>query len=319
MRKKRLFPLLLIMFFVALLTNNVNAQETTKGENIVISGRVNYSNGEPLVGATIRIAGTKLGTSVDETGHYELHVKRSNHMQVICSFIGCKSVTENVGKDGSVPLIIMSDDDSHTTAEVVVTGYQQIDKRNLTSSVTSLNMNQIDRPGISSLDKMLQGRIPDLVVTSSSSEVNAVPKIRIRGTSTLIGNREPLWVVDGIIVSDPVNLSADVINDPDYVNRIGNAISGINPQDIDRIDVLKDAAATALYGTRAANGVIVVTTKKGRAGKPVISYNFNGTYRRRPRYTDRKIDLMNSQERTDISKYLVNTHYSYHNDMTYIG
>lgn len=224
MRKKRLFPLLLIMFFVALLTNNVNAQERTKEENIVISGRVNYSNGEPLVGATIRIVGTKLGTSVDETGHYELHVKRSNHMQVICSFIGCKSVTENVGKDGSVPLIIMSDDDSHTTAEVVVTGYQQIDKRNLTSSVTSLNMNQIDRPGISSLDKMLQGRIPDLVVTSSSSEVNAVPKIRIRGTSTLIGNREPLWVVDGIIVSDPVNLSADVINDPDYVNRIGSSL-----------------------------------------------------------------------------------------------
>ncbi|WP_237072205.1 SusC/RagA family TonB-linked outer membrane protein [Prevotella herbatica] len=319
MGKKRLFQLLLIMFFIALVTDNINAQETTKGENIVISGKVNYSNGEPLIGATIRIVGTKIGTSVDENGHYELHVKRSNHMQVICSFIGCKSVTENVRKDGTVQLIVMNDDDTHTTEEVVVTGYQQIDKRNLTSSVTSVNMNQIDRPGVSSLDKMLQGRIPDLVVTNSSSEVNAVPKIRIRGTSTLIGNREPLWVVDGIIVSDPVNLSADVINDPDYVNRIGNAISGINPQDIDRIDVLKDAAATALYGTRAANGVIVVTTKKGRAGKPVISYNFNGTYRRRPRYSDRKINLMNSQERTDISKYLVGMHYSYPNDMTYIG
>ena len=319
MGKKRLFQLLLIMFFVALVTNNINAQETTKGENIVISGKVNFSNGEPLVGATIRLVGTKIGTSVDENGYYELHVKRSSHMQVVCSFIGCKSVTENVRKDGTVQLIVMNDDDTHTTEEVVVTGYQQIDKRNLTSSVTSVNMNQIDRPGISSLDKMLQGRIPDLVVTNSSSEVNAVPKIRIRGTSTLIGNREPLWVVDGIIVSDPVNLSADVINDPDYVNRIGNAISGINPQDIDRIDVLKDAAATALYGTRAANGVIVVTTKKGRAGKPVISYNFNGTYRRRPRYSDRKINLMNSQERTDISKYLVGMHYSYPNDMTYIG
>ena len=319
MGKKRLFQLLLIMFFAALVTNNINAQETTKGENIVISGKVNFSNGEPLVGATIRLVGTKIGTSVDENGYYELHVKRSSHMQVVCSFIGCKSVTENVRKDGTVQLIVMNDDDTHTTEEVVVTGYQQIDKRNLTSSVTSVNMNQIDRPGISSLDKMLQGRIPDLVVTNSSSEVNAVPKIRIRGTSTLIGNREPLWVVDGIIVSDPVNLSADVINDPDYVNRIGNAISGINPQDIDRIDVLKDAAATALYGTRAANGVIVVTTKKGRAGKPVISYNFNGTYRRRPRYSDRKINLMNSQERTDISKYLVGMHYSYPNDMTYIG
>lgn len=319
MGKKRSFSLLLVIFFTILKVGNVYAQEQNEEESILIRGKVNYANGEPLIGATIRLVGTNIGTSVDETGHYELHVRKANHMQVVCSFIGCKSVTENVGKDGSVPLIMMNDDDTQTTAEVVVTGYQQIDKRHLTSSVTSVNMKDIDRPGISSLDKMLQGRIPDLVVTNSSAEVNAVPKIRIRGTSTLIGNREPLWVVDGIIVSDPVNLPADVINDPDYVNRIGNAISGINPQDIDRIDVLKDAAATALYGTRAANGVIEVTTKKGHAGRPIISYNFNGTYRRRPRYTDRKIDLMNSQERTDISKYLVEKHYAYPTDMTYFG
>ena len=102
-------------------------------------------------------------------------------------------------------------------------------------------------------------------------------------------------------------------------NRIGNAISGINPQDIDRIDVLKDAAATALYGTRAANGVIVVTTKKGRAGKPVISYSFTGTLRQRPRYTDSKIDLMNSKERTQVSRELANMHYSFPSDMSYVG
>lgn len=118
-------------------------------------------------------------------------------------------------------------------------------------------------------------------------------------------------MVDGIIVNDPVNLTSDVINDPDYVNRIGNAISGINPQDIERIDVLKDAAATALYGTRAANGVIVVTTKKGRAGRPVISYNFTGTVRHRPRYSDRKIDLMNAKERTQVSRDLAAMHYTF--------
>ena len=82
----------------------------------------------------------------------------------------------------------------------------------------------------------------------------------------MIGNREPLWVVDGIVVSDPVEIAPEELNDPDYVNRIGNAISGINPQDIERIDVLKDAAATAIYGTKAANGVIVVTTKRGFEG-----------------------------------------------------
>lgn len=116
---------------------------------------------------------------------------------------------------------------------------------------------------MSSIDQMLEGRVPDLVVSSNSAEVGVAPKIRIRGTSTIIGNREPLWVVDGIVVTDPVPISPEELNDPDYVNRIGNAIAGLNPQDIQRIDVLKDAAATAIYGTKAANGVIVVTTKRG--------------------------------------------------------
>ena len=100
-------------------------------------------------------------------------------------------------------------------------------------------MDDIQKPGITNLNQMLEGKIPDMVVTSNSGEINATPRLRIRGTSTIIGNREPLWVVDGIIVNDPVNLSPDVLNDPDYVNRIGNAISGLNPQDIERLDVLK--------------------------------------------------------------------------------
>ena len=161
---------------------------------------------------------------------------------------------------------------------------------------------------------MLEGKIPDMVVTSNSGEINATPRLRIRGTSTIIGNREPLWVVDGIIVNDPVNLSPDVLNDPDYVNRIGNAISGLNPQDIERLDVLKDAAATALYGIRAANGVIVVTTKRGHVGKPVISCSVTGTFRRHPRYTDDKINLMNSKERIQFSQQLVANHYIYPNN-----
>lgn len=136
-----------------------------------------------------------------------------------------------------------------------------------------------------------------MIVMSNSGEVGVVPKIRIRGTSTLIGNREPLWVVDGIIVQDPVQVSPEELNNPDYINRIGNAIAGLNPQDIERLDILKDAAATALYGAKAANGVIVVTTKKGHVGAPIVNYNMTTTFRQRPRYTDRKINLMNSRER----------------------
>jgi TonB-dependent Receptor Plug Domain. len=126
-------------------------------------------------------------------------------------------------------------------------------------------------------------------------------------------------VLDGIVLTDPVALSPDVLNDPDYVNRIGNAISGINPQDILRIDVLKDAAATALYGTRAANGVIVITTKSGREGKPVLSYSATMTGRRRPYYTDSKINLMNSDERIQFSQFLVDQHYLYPSGMPLVG
>lgn len=164
--------------------------------------------------------------------------------------------------------IVMEEDIYELEAvNVVETGYGTIDRRHLTSSVTSVRAEDILVPGMSSIDQALEGRIPDLVLMSNSGEVGATPKIRVRGTSTILGNREPLWVLDGIVLTDPVDIEPEVLNDPDYINVIGNAIAGINPQDIERIDVLKDASATAIYGTQAANGVIVVTTKRGQIGK----------------------------------------------------
>lgn len=134
-----------------------------------------------------------------------------------------------------------------------------------------------------------------------------------------MGNREPLWVVDGIVVKDPVAISPEELNDPDYVNRIGNAIAGINPQDIERIDVLKDAAATAIYGTKAANGVIVVTTKRGYEGRPQISYTFSANMKLRPHYSDKSVDVMNSKERIQFSRELYRDQYEYPLSMTTVG
>lgn len=299
--------------------STIMQQNVKQSDDQQVTGQVLDEGGQPLPGVTIRIEGTKGGgVASDYNGRFTLPVAKGQSLTLSFSYIGCKTQTMTLTA-GQHDVVVIMEDDKATLQEIVVTGYQQIDRRNLTSSVTSRKMEDIARAGMSSVDKMLQGRVPDLVISNVSGEVNATPKIRIRGVSTLIGNREPLWVVDGIIVNDPVNLTSDVINDPDYVNRIGNAISGINPQDIDRIDVLKDAAATALYGTRAANGVIVVTTKKGRAGKPIISYNFTGTLRRRPRYSDRKIDLMNSKERTQVSRELAAMHYTYPSNMSYVG
>lgn len=135
----------------------------------------------------------------------------------------------------------------------------------------------------------------------------------------MIGNQEPLWVVDGIVQSDPVNVDPAQLNDLDFVNLLGNAISGLNPEDIERIDVLKDAAATAIYGTRAANGVIVITTKKGKVGKPTVSYAFTGTFSRRPYYSDKTVNLMNSKERVEASRELFERQIGYNNVTNFVG
>jgi TonB-linked SusC/RagA family outer membrane protein len=188
---------------------------------------------------------------------------------------------------------------------VVYNGYQKIKQKYLTGSVTSLRMDSILQPGLNTVDKMLEGRVPGLTYMQNSGQAGAAPKLRIRGTSTYLGSREPLWVVDGIVRTNPIPIPAERINDPDFVNLLGNAISGLNPYDIEQIDVLKDATAAALYGVRAANGVIVITTKRGKPGPPVVNYNVTGTATRRPRYSDRAIYMMDSRERIDVSREMI--------------
>ena len=282
----------------------------------MLEGVVVSQKGEPIIGAVVRDRDSKAQAVTDIDGKFKI-TAATERLTVNVTYLGMKPASWS-GKADEICLILM-EDDAQQMQEVVVTGYQQLDRRHLTSSVTSKDMEDLKIAGVADISKMLEGQIPDLVAMAPSGEINATNRIRIRGTSTLVGNREPLWVVDGIILTDPVDLSSDVLNDPDYVNRIGNAIAGINPQDIKRIDVLKDAAATALYGTRAANGVIVVTTKSGREGKPVVSYNAQFTVRKRPYYTDDKINLMNSAERIQFSQYLTEQHYIFPSGMPKVG
>ena len=233
------------------------------------------------------------------------------------SFVGMQTTSVKYAGQKEIDVILY--EDQKELDEVVVTGYQVLDKRTQTSAITTVKAEDIMIPGVTSIDQMLEGRIPEMTFMLNSGEVGATPRLRVRGTSTLLGNREPLWVLDGIVMTDPVDVDPDDLNNPDYLNIIGNAIAGINPQDIERIDVLKDASATALYGTRAANGVIVVTTKKGRIGKPVLSYSHSSKITRRPRYTDRNINLMNSQERVRFGKELADQHYIFPTQMPMVG
>lgn len=286
-------------------------------DEIRLYGVVRDKTGVVLPGVAVLIKGTTTGVSTDIEGKFVMVLPKMQGITLVFSCVGMEK--KEVLYTGQKNIEVTMTESVTEMNEVVVTGYQVIDKRKLTSAVSSVRAEDIIHPGLFSIDQALEGRIPDMILMTNSGEVGIVPKIRIRGTSTLIGNREPLWVLDGIVLTDPVPVNPYELNDPDYINRIGNAIAGINPQDIDRIDVLKDASATALYGAKAANGVIVITTKKGYLGKPIVSYNLSTSVKRRPHYSDRKINLMDSKERIAFSRDLVNSRYIFPTDINMVG
>lgn len=287
----------------------------------VVTGVVTDDEGQPVEGANVVLRGQRsVGTTTDASGRYRLQVPDGVKLTIEYSFVGMERKRQNVDAGTkNVTLNVRLVAGNRLGEAVVTNGYETIDPRKNTAAISTVKMEDILMPGMTTIDQALEGKIPDLVVTANSGEAGATARVRVRGTSTLVGNREPLWVLDGFVLTDPVNVSTDQLNDPDYINYVGNAISGINPEDIDKIDVLKDAAATALYGTRASNGVIVVTTKKGRVGTPSIRFSNQTTINQRPRYTDRDVQLMNSQERVQFGKDLCDMHYVFPTYMPLVG
>ena len=288
-----------------------------------VKGIVKDEKGEVLPGVTILVKGTTLGVATDVNGKFTLHMPQRDSVVLLVSFIGYQTETVYVGKNNK-ELDIQLKLDVTEIAEVVITGYGKVDKRLSASATTSIKMDDIRIPNVASVDAMLQGRVPGLMVMTSSGSPNATPRMRIRGSSTIHGNAAPVWVVDGIIQEDPVDLSNDEINnviagtdatlrgqlnDNASFSLLGNAISGLNPSDIETITFLKDASATAIYGTRAANGVIVVTTKKGQVGKPSVNFSSSFGFTARPRYED--YHLMNSKERVGVSREVAESGYLY--------
>lgn len=270
---------------------------------IVITGRVMDMELKPMQGVSVTIKGTSNGTATDQEGEFALSGVDPKALLVF-TYVGYSTIQERI--NGRTRIIVKLEPANQLLDNATVyNGYQKIQRQYLTGSVTSLKMDSIIQPGFATVDKMLEGRVPGLTYMLNSGQAGAAPKLRIRGTSTILGSREPLWVVDGIVRTDPVPIPAERINDPDFVNLLGNAISGLNPHDIDQIDVLKDATAAALYGVRAANGVIVITTKRGKPGPPTVNYNVTGKFTRRPRYSDKEVYMMNSRERVDVSREMI--------------
>ena len=282
--------LTLILSFLFLCVGMALAQ--TKISGTVVS----QEDGQPVIGATVMIKGTKTGVATDMDGHFSLDAPKGAVLEV--TYIGMKTVT--VKATGENMKIAMGSAEAHKLDEVVVTGIQKMDKRLFTGATTKISADDARLDGVADVTRSLEGRAAGVSVQNVSSTFGTAPKIRVRGATSIYGSSNPLWVVDGVIMEDAVNVSADDLSSGDATTLISNAIAGLNPDDIESFQVLKDGSATSIYGARAMAGVVVITTKKGRAGHSSINYTGEFTYRLKPSYST--YNISNSQEQMGIYK-----------------
>ncbi len=295
---RKYFKYYLFCLFV-FMTVTLSAQS-----KFVVTGYVTDELKQPIVGVTVAEKGsTTGGTVTNEKGFYILGVNTEGDKAVLTfSSIGYESQDVKVNNKKVIDVVMK--EKSQFLDEVIVTGYQNINRRELASAVSQIEMEDIQLADKFSVDQMLAGQVAGMSVMTTSGDPSATPKIRIRGTSSLYGNTAPLWVLDGIILDDnSVNWDSSGNLDPmadDAEYLVGNAIAGVNPTDIESITVLKDASATAIYGIQAANGVIVVTTKKGRKGTPKVTYSGSVSINQRESYN--RLYLMDAADRVQLSK-----------------
>lgn len=272
-----------------------------------LTGKVTDENRNPVSGASVSVKETNAGTTTDENGNYTLQID-SRAKTLVISFIGKLAEEVAIGSRGTVNASLRSEESA--LKEVVVIGYGTQKKKSVTGSISKVNVDDINKLAGASFDKQLAGRAPGVQVTTPSGLTNQEPRIRIRGVNSINTNRDPLVVIDGVpfqtgSVLQNINSSVAVANGTSTTpvsgvsNNSGlssvantNALSSIDPNDIESIEVLKDGSATAIYGSRAANGVILITTKKGKQGKFNVNYNmYLGTFQPQKTY-----DLLNAEE-----------------------
>lgn len=242
-------------------------------QSVTVKGSVKDSAGEPLIGAAVLVDGTSNGALTDIDGNYTITftMPRNGEARLVFSCISYKTVTEEVGGRGVIDVILA--DDLEQLDEVVVVGYGSMKKSDITGSVTSVEIDEMNAAQSASLDQLLQGRAAGVQVVSTSAAPDAASSITIRGASSFNSNSQPLYVVDGVIlnVSTEATVGSHAGSD-NGIDQDTNGLMGINPQDIASIEILKDASATAIYGSEGANGVILITTKTASQEKPMINF-----------------------------------------------
>lgn len=286
MKEKLMYALLCTVLFVGF----AFAQEHT------ITGVVKDGDGTPLPGASVVVKGTSQGVATDFDGKYTIRVANSKAILVFSS-LGAKTVERPVGSNKVINVTLQ--DEAQQLEGVVVTGYQEINKNLFTGSSQTLKADNIKMDGVVDVGRMIEGRSAGVNVQNVSGTFGTSPKITIRGGSSIFGDTKPLWVVDGAVQEEVVNLSFEQLASGDASTLVSSAISGINANDIESIEILKDASALSLYGARALNGAVIITTKGGRKNmKTQVNYQLEESVRMVPNYG--QYDIMNSQETMDV-------------------
>ncbi len=262
---------------------------------ITIRGKVTDTEGQPLPGTTILEVGTLNGVTADANGLYKLTVS-SSKSKVKFSFVGFEDQIVLVGNKTEINIVLK--ETATSLEEVVITGYQDIPEVRSTGSISKVSAAEIKESGAVTVDQVLRGKMAGALALNVSGRPGAATRIRIRGLNSITGNMEPIWIVDGMEMKEAVpNISVGGVNLQNSI--LTNGIGAIAPEDIATITVLKDAAASALYGARAANGVIVVTTKKGNAGDNRISISSSFSISEAPA---NNLDMMNTAEKIQFER-----------------
>ena len=280
--------LICIWFFAA--TNFAIAQSNGQP----IKGSVSDESGERIIGATVVVKESpRTGTVTDVNGVFQLNVPDGSK-KLIVSYVGMKSLEVDIRSNMTVVL----SSDTKILEEVVVTGMQKMDKRLFTGATDKIDAAVAKIDGMTDVSRALEGRSAGVSVQNVSGTFGTAPKIRVRGATSIYGNSKPLWVVDGVIVEDAVDVSSDELSSGNAETLISSAIAGINADDIESFQILKDGSATSIYGARAMAGVVVINTKKGKEGMSKLSYTGEFTSRFTPSYND--FNISNSQQQMGI-------------------
>ena len=278
-----------LLFLTVVLMGISAAYGQTKISGTVIS----QDDGEPVIGASVLVEGNKVGTVTNIDGQFTLEVPAGKKIQV--SYVGM--ATQTVVPKPGIRIVLKS---NTNLDEVVVVGMTKVDRRTFTGATDKVDAKDALLGGVADVSRSLEGRSAGVSVQNVSGTFGTAPKIRVRGATSIYGSSKPLWVVDGVIMEDVTDISADDLSSGDAETLVSSAIAGLNSDDIESFQILKDGSATSIYGARAMAGVIVVTTKKGRNGQAHINYSGEFTTRLIPSYSN--FNILNSQDQMGIYK-----------------